>query len=282
MKLHSLIRKLGTGALLGGDKRLTQAPPTLTEPLRYPYGPFRFRTKLPKGTAYTILTSTDLKTWAGAAQLTAAEETVEYVDSETFKHSYRFYRLKAGEVFSTNVVGYAAVSLPPGFSIIANPFEGSETVEDTFKNWPNATTLSKFDTLLFRLSENEVKGGKWTNPTEKLSPGEGAIFFNPTQDYKSATFVGEVLEGSTSVPIPAGFSIRSALRPQPGSLDEDLKFPIGNGDVIHLFDREQQKYVLHPYEAGKWTAGAPILSVGEAFWVAKKDPGNWNYDFVVS
>jgi hypothetical protein len=63
--------------------------------------------------------------------------------------------------------------------------------------------------------------------------------------------------------------------PQPGSLVEDLEFPIANGDVIHLFDRERQQYVLHPYENGKWTAGTPMLSVGEAFWVAKTEPGHW-------
>ena len=106
-------------------------------------------------------------------------------------------------------------------------------------------------------------------------PGEGAIFFNPTSDYKSVSFAGEVLQGHLSVPVPGGFSIRSSLIPQPGNLADDLRFPIANGDVIHLFDREQQKYLLHPFEEDKWTAGPPIIGVGEAFWVAKTDPGNW-------
>ena len=69
--------------------------------------------------------------------------------------------------------------------------------------------------------------------------------------------------------------------PQPGNLADDLHFPIANGDVIHIFDREGQKYVLHPYEDGKWTAGQPVLSVGESFWVAKTDPGNWIRNFVI-
>ncbi len=155
------------------------------------------------------------------------------------------------------------------------PFDSpSNCVAEMFKGWPDGTTLNKFDTRFFKLAENEIKFEKWTNPTEQLMPGEGAIFFNPTSDYKAHSFVGDVLQGNLSVPIPGGFSIRSSLLPQPGSLD-DLDFPIANGDVIHLFDRDQQKYVLYPYEGDKWTAGLPVVSVGESFWVAKTEPGNW-------
>jgi hypothetical protein len=81
--------------------------------------------------------------------------------------------------------------------------------------------------------------------------------------------------GQLSMPIPAGFSLRSSLVPKPGQLHEDLRFPITNGDVIHLFDRDRQQYVLYPFEDGKWTSGPPVLSVGEAFWVAKTSAGSW-------
>ena len=143
------------------------------------------------------------------------------------------------------------------------------------------SSLNKFDTRLFRLAENAVEGGKWTNPSERLMPGEGAIFFNPTSDYKSFSFVGSVMQGNPSIPIPSGFSIRSSLLPQAGNL-EDLGFPIAEGDVIHLFDRDRQKYVLYPYEGGKWTEGPPLVSVGESFWVAKTEPGNWTRSFGAS
>jgi hypothetical protein len=172
--------------------------------------------------------------------------------------------------------------LPPGFSLIANQLSGSSnTVAELFKGWPNGTTLNKFDTQLFKLAENEVKEGQWTNPDERLAPGEGAIFFNPTTDYKPHSFVGEVMQGQLAIPIPAGFSVRSSLVPQPGHLHEDLQFPIAEGDVIHLFDRDRQQYHLHPYEGGKWKAGSPVVSVGESFWVAKTSPGNWIRSFTI-
>jgi hypothetical protein len=58
-------------------------------------------------------------------------------------------------------------------------------------------------------------------------------------------------------------------------LHVDLGFPIAEGDVIHLFDRDRQEYVLHPYDAEKWASNPPLINVAESFWVAKTSPGNW-------
>ena len=274
MGIRSLIQKL-KGAGRSGRTNPLAAPPTLSGATRFPYGPFRFKTRLGKGNAYIIEASTDFKTWTPVSKGISSAEEFEYVDSDASKFGHRFYRVLAGELLSNNVIGYAAVALPPGFSMIGNPLVSPEnTVGKLFKDWPEGTSLNKFDTRLFRLAENTVKAKQWTNPSERLMPGEGAIFFNPTSDYKSHSFVGEVAQGQLSIPIPAGFSVRSSLVPLPGSLEE-LGFPITNGDVIHLFDRDRQKYVLHPYEDDKWQAGPPVVSVGEAFWVAKTEPGNW-------
>ncbi len=167
--------------------------------------------------------------------------------------------------------------------MIANPFDAANnTIAQLIKGWPDGTTFNRFDTRLFRLSDNAVKYGKWTNPGEKLLPSEGGIFFNPTSDYKSLNFVGDVMQGNLSVPIPAGFSMRSPLLPHPGQLDEDLGFPIGEGDVIHLFDRDQQTYVLYPFAGGKWTRGAPVINMCESFWVAKTEAANWTRAILVN
>jgi hypothetical protein len=280
MKLNSFIQKISDTVRHAGRKPESAAPPRLSNPARIPYGPFRFKFQLPKGTAYAIEASNDVRNWSPISTDTSNGETIEYVDSEAFKFSYRFYRLLSGAVRSVNVIGYASMTVPPGFSMIANPFETRETVSDLFKGWPDGTSFSKFDTHLFRLVENCAQFGKWTHATDKFAPGEGAIFFNPTSDYKSLSFAGEVMQGRMSVPIPAGFSIHSSLVPQAGNL-EDLGFPISDGDVIHLFDRDQQKCVEYPREEGKWAAGPPVVSVGESFWVAKTKPGNWTQSLLV-
>ena len=278
------IQELIQSVTEGGVFRTQTAPvtaPYLNEAVRFPYGPFRFRTQLPKGTNYIVLASTDLKNWTPISKSIAGLEPIEYVDSEAFKFSYRFYRLLAGGAYSVNVLGYVSVTLPPGFSMIANPLAGSVSrVADLFNGWPEGTSLNKYDTRLFALDKNEVKDGRWVNGSEKLMPGEGAIFFNPTQDYKSHSFVGEVLQGSLSTPIPSGFSIRSSPVPRASTLDE-LLFPITDGDVIHLFDRDRQKYVLYPYAEGKWSAEPPVVGAGESFWVAKAKPGNWTRSLVI-
>jgi len=257
-------------------KHAETGPPFLKEGVRFPYGPFRFKANVGRGVPYSVVTSSDLTNWNQIASGTAGNEGLEYVDSDASKFNHRFYRVIADDIPSTNALGYASVTLPPGFSLLGNPLNApSNTVGELFKGWPDGTTLNKFDTRLFRLAENDVKKGAWTNPLEKLAPGEGAILFNPTSDYKSHSFVGEALEGSFSTPVPSGFSLRSCMIPHPGHLCDDLGFPISNGDVVHLFDRDRQKYVLHPYENGKWVSGAPVLSVAEAFWVAKTEAGNW-------
>jgi hypothetical protein len=212
------------------------------------------------------------------------EENFEYLDSDASKFSHRYYRVAAGDLFSINIVGYSTTTLPPGFSMISNPFEATcNSVTELFKDWPNGTMFSRFDMGLFRLNENCLKSGKWSNPSEQLSPGDGALLFNPTSDYKPLNFAGEVIQGSgLSIPVPAGFSVRSSLIPQAGDLVEDLKFPIAEGDVIHLFDRDSQKYVSYPYENGKWKSGAPMIGLGESFWVAKTSAQNWTRDLTVS
>lgn len=276
MKIGSFFGK--TREYFNGDagNKLQFAPPTLGSGTRFPYGPFRFKTELPKGVRYEIQVASDLERWRTIAEDVSRGTGIEYLDSEASKYSHRFYRVVANEVHSANIIGYASTTLPPGFSMIANPFDAaSNAIAELIKGWPDGTTFNKFDTLLFRLSDNAVKHGKWTNPSEKLLPSEGGIFFNPTSDYKSLNFVGDVMQGQLSVPIPAGFSVRSPLSPQAGQLDEDLDFPIGEGDVIHLFDRDEQKYVLYPFEGGKWTSGVPVINLCESFWVAKTEAANW-------
>lgn len=273
MKLGGWLEKLGGKA---GSKSPSNIPPTLGSPQRFPYGPFQFKIGLSRGRPYEVRASTDLQHWTPIAGDTATDDSFEYLDSDAPKFGHRFYRVLADGIPSANVIGYAAITLPPGFAMIANPFHAPDnSVGALFRDWPDGTTLNKFDTSLFRLADNDVKNKVWTNPHDQLVPGEGAIFFNPTPDYRPLVFVGNVMRENLSMPIPAGFSVRSSLVPLHGLLHEELGFPIADGDVVHLFDREKKKYLLYPYENGKWTSGSPSVSIGESFWIAKKTAANW-------
>jgi len=249
---------------------------------RLPYGPLRFELALSHGNPYLVQASADFKNWQRIGEGVAQQPVIEFVDSEAFKFNHRFYRVIIHETPSANVIGYASTTVPPGFSMIASPFSNGGTVEELLAGWPDGTTLSRFDTRLFRMNENAVAHGKWRHPAERLQPGEGAILFNPSNDYKSLSFVGEVEQGDLSAPIPAGFSIRSSQVPRFGQLQEDLRFPIAEGDVVHLFDRDRQGYVLYPFENGKWQNGSPVVSLCEAFWIAKTDAANWRQNIEIS
>lgn len=274
MSFHALIHKLP------GVRKQTRVSvaPTLRQAKRFPYGAFRFEMELPKGVMFSVQASSDLKSWVLIGQDEARISPVEYVDSQAFNFNHRFYRVAVGPILSTNVLGYASTTLAPGYSMIANPFgRGDNSVGEVLAGWPEGTTLNRFDPTLYRLKENRIDHGKWANPHETLAIGEGAIFFNPTSDYKSLSFAGEVVAGDMSMPLPAGFSLRSALGPRFGRLREDLGFPIADGDVIHLFDRDAQKYQIFEYESGKWSGESPMVSLCEAFWVAKTEGANWKY-----
>lgn len=273
MSIKSIINKITGGHEQSGPIQ----PAILESPKRFPYGAFEFKTRIGKGITYDVEASSNLKNWASILTGQSGGEDLDYVDSSAPKFSHRFYRIKTEGLCSKNVVGYASIVVPPGFSMIANPFESAHSsVGDIFKDMPDETSLSKFDTRLSTLTENKVKNGKWTKPMEKMTIGEGGLFYNPTSDYKTLDFIGEVKLGKFSTPIPAGFSIRSSLVPQPGRLHSDLGFPATEGDVVHLFDRDTQKYVLYPFDTAKWASSPPVINVGESFWIAKKTAKNWN------
>jgi hypothetical protein len=256
-------------------------PPRLTSPVRFPYGPFQFKFQMPKGISYEIQASTNLQAWQPVFEGKSSGE-VDYVDSEASKLSYRFYRVLAEKVLSANAVGYVTINAPPGYSMIANPLQAvSNTLSAILPNMADGTALNKFDNSSFRLTENSVTSGNWANLNETLSPGEGAIFFNPTSDFRNINFAGEVPQGTLLLPIAAGFSVRSSQIPRAGRLHSDLGFPIAVGDVIHLFDRDRQKYVIYEYDAKKWDSDPPILGVGESFWIGKTTPGNWIQTFTL-
>jgi hypothetical protein len=263
------------------SKAPATAPPRLASAARFPYGPFQFSFQIGKSSPYEIQASPNLQAWDTISSETSTGQPVEYVDSDASKFNLRFYRVLSDAV-SSNVIGYASINVPPGYSLIANPLHApSNAVSAILPDMPDETALNKFDTHLFKLTENEVKNGKWIHPDETLSPGEGAIFLNPTSDFRNINFVGEVMQGELLLPIASGFSIHSSQVPKPGRLHADLSFPIQEGDVVHLFDRDHQKYVIYEYDRKKWESNPPIVGVGESFWIGKTTPGNWVQNLVI-
>jgi hypothetical protein len=257
-----------------------RVPPELTAPCRLPHGAFEFQIQATKGAQYEIQVSTNLRQWLSWTQDQAPADSFKIHDSEAGRLHARFYRARVGDLCSKQVIGFAGLTLSPGYSMIANPFVGNaNTVSALLPVMPEQATFSKFDLLMFRLTNNLFENGRWSNPNETLLPGEGALVGNTGSKPRTLFLAGRIMHGHLSNSLPGGFSIRSSLIPVAGQLDTDLRFPIGEGDAIHIFDRDKQDYVVHTFASGKWSPAPPIIGIGESFWVAKSQAENWVQEF---
>jgi hypothetical protein len=163
--------------------------------------------------------------------------------------------------------------------MIANPLNApTNTVPALFAGVPDGTTIYKFDGTSY--SVNALDLGEWGAPAQTLVPGEGAFILNPTAAPITVTFVGEVMQGSLSNPLPAGFSIKSSQVPQSAALDTVLGFPAADGDTVYQFSNGA--YVIHTLDLGEWSGGVPVPAVGESFFVKKVAAGNWTRTFSVN
>jgi hypothetical protein len=191
----------------------------------------------------------------------------------------------SAQVYSVNAVGYVNVTVPKGFTLIANPLKAAtNTVGALFASAPDGTTLYtlKADGTY---DINTKDFGEWGNPNAPLEPGQGAFILNAGNDAFTVTFVGEVMQGKGASalknPLPKGFSIRSSMVPQSGQLDKDLGFPAADGDTIYFWKNASTSYGIHTFDFGAWDT-PPVPAVGEAFYVNKVAAVDWVREFSVN
>jgi hypothetical protein len=192
------------------------------------------------------------------------------------------------QVFSVNAVGYINLSVPPGYSLIANQLNnGDNKVTTLIPTAPGGTTIYKFNGAGYDIITFDDLENAWLPAaaagTLTLSPGEGAFIRNVTAAPIPVTLVGEVPTGSLSNPIPAGFSIRSSQVPQAGNLT-DLGFPAKPNDTVYQFDPAGSKYVINTFDEldNAWLPAVPTVKVGESFFVRKAVADTWARTFNVN
>lgn len=199
----------------------------------------------------------------------------------------------AQAVYSVNAVGFVNLTIPAGFSIIANPLNTSNnnTTNLLTGQVPDGTQVYTLNGTAYTINGATVVGTEtaWDLDTQILDPGTGFFIRNPTSNSFQITFVGEVPQGSLSNALPAGFSLKSSQVPQSAILNgtNGLNFPAADGDRIYLLRAGQ--YVITSFVAdptapggGVWDNGDPIPNVGEGFFVNKIAAANWTRNFSVS
>jgi len=200
-------------------------------------------------------------------------------------------------VFSVNAVGFVKVTVPAGFTIIANPLNNTapngNTVSNLFPSIPDGTTIYKFNGTGYIINSAAVippDPAIWDDDNMTLVPGEGAFIKNGGTTPFDVVFVGDVMQGSLSNALPAGFSLKSSQVPQSAPLSDsdavatnDLGFPAADGDTIYLF--RNGAYVIDSWigaGANVWDPDIPTPNVGEGFFVKKAAAANWTRSFNVN
>ena len=202
----------------------------------------------------------------------------------------QLFRLESasGDIFSVNAVGYVRLALPPGLSLIANPLGNPD---NDLSYWlptaPDGAQVFKYtDGGGYEVSTFDAIQGAWSNPGLQIPIGTGFYFSNPSAETFQLMFVGDVLQGELTNPLPAGISTKGALVPQAGSINSAHQIPGQPGDEIQIYTNDQQgggSYSVSIFDAQQ-NAWVPdlTLQVGQGFWIQKQNSQDWVRIFFVN
>lgn len=204
------------------------------------------------------------------------------------------------QVYSANAVGYVNMTLPVGFSLIANPLDNTNnSINVLFAGFPNLTRVYRFNadqtyTIATRVNQNFT-----TNMV--MDPGHGFFISIPAGSPVAVTFVGEVPQGNLSNPlIPGAYQIRSSQVPQELRLGRPntpagtatLGFPANLGDIVFIFNNATGYSSASFVNLGgqlRWSTAAspegPLIPVGSSFFLFKAaagSPNAWTRTFSVN
>jgi hypothetical protein len=186
----------------------------------------------------------------------------------------------AQNVYSLNVVGYYNITVPPNsFALIANQLNTTNnTLNNLLPNVPDFTPVFKWTGTRYQQAQFDPGAGGW-DPNLTLEPGEGVWIKNITSQPMTVTFVGEVLQGSLTNPVPAGFSIKSPMIPVTGTLSQH-GVPGDQFDAVYKWTGAGWRSSSYDTDAGGWDPDLSI-SVGEAFFLKRARAGQWVRNFTV-
>jgi hypothetical protein len=172
----------------------------------------------------------------------------------------------SAQVYSQNIVGYVNIASPAGFLIIGNQLDtGTNTLANLIPAPVNGTVIYKYTATGYQA--NNYLNGWGASGTTTLNPGEGAFLYSPTAT--TNTFVGNVLTGTNTVALRAGFTLVASPTPLAGYADTNLSLPTVNGQVVYTYNAG---YSAYNYLNG-WTA--PNINVGQGFFVYLPAATNW-------
>jgi hypothetical protein len=202
------------------------------------------------------------------------------------------------QVYSVNAVGYVNVTLVPGFNLVSNPLDagaGNNTVGKLFSNIAGGVPANlkvwtwNETTGGYNVAASYINAAVGFSPAASrdwvLTPGNGAFVLHPGAAGSAnltLTFVGEVMQGNLSNPLPQGFSIKANQVPQAGK-PSDFGLPGALNDKVWKFNKATQSYQGSTFVGGPgWLPATQPIEVGEAFFAFKTAAGTWTRTFSVN
>jgi hypothetical protein len=185
------------------------------------------------------------------------------------------------QVYSQNIVGYINVPLNTGYNLIANQLDvdGTGTNNSIYSavgtNFPGGTQVLTWSGSGFIISK--ISGtGKWSVNnqviTNAMNPGSG--FFINVAAPTNITFVGNVITGTNTYPIAAGYQIVAPSGPVAGTLDTTNGYTASRNDQILVWTGTG--FIIHKYSGSLWSAGGdPQLAVGQSVFLDAVNNTNW-------
>jgi hypothetical protein len=189
------------------------------------------------------------------------------------------------QVYSQNIVGYINVPLASGFNFVANQFDsdGTGTNNSIYTsvgtNLPANTSVLYWNPTTALFSTTKLSGtGKWSANnqllTNAVNPGSG--FFIDVAAPTNVTFVGNVITGTNTYPIIAGFQVVAPSGPVAGTLDTTNGYTPSKNDSILVWNNVTSLFTTHKYSGTAWSGGGdPQLTVGEAVFLNAINNTNW-------
>jgi hypothetical protein len=194
--------------------------------------------------------------------------------------------VQAQTVYSANVVGYVNLSLPAGYSMIANQLDadGTGTNNTPFTvlgtNLPANTYVYMWNGSGF-VSTKWLASGKWTAYsalfTNVMQPHAG--FFLDLPVATNVTLVGNVIQGTNTFPITAGYQVVAPNVPLADTITNLGYVPTKN-DYVYIWNGTG--FIGHKFLGTTWTGGGvPTYSVGQAMFLDAVANTNWIQSFTV-
>ncbi len=185
------------------------------------------------------------------------------------------------QVYSQNIVGYINVPLNAGYNLVANQLDldgtgTNNTIQTVLStNLPNKTLVYAWNGAGFSSAQYASSSGTWSGVTaavtNAMQPGEG--FFIKVPVSTNLTLVGNVITGTNSYPILAGYNIVAPSAPVAGTIDTTNGFTPSIKDTISVWNGSG--FNTYQYSSTGWSPSDPQIPVGAAVFLNSRVNTNW-------